>query len=51
LGICRGRPYFTDTVPYIADDIPYIADDKPYIADRGVSQDSDFLKEFRCFRP
>jgi hypothetical protein len=41
LGICRGGPYFADTVPYIADDIPYIADDTPYIADRGVSQAYD----------
>jgi hypothetical protein len=51
LGICRGGPYFADTVPYIADDIPYIADDTPYIADRGASQASELAEEFGYFRP
>ena len=50
MGICRGSPYFADTVPYIADDIPYIADDTPYIADRGVWQGSELAEEFGCFR-
>jgi hypothetical protein len=51
LGICRGGPYFADTVPYIADDIPYIADDTPYIADRGSPQAYDISKEFGWFWP